>query len=137
MGIRTRYVVKVIREETSMAFVISKKSANTGNTRNLYYLVENYRDGDKIKRDTLLKLHEFKNLEEYLHYMEQEEIRYQKILDLFVKQLEDFLTKNLVPRIVMYRFPSEIRRKLIKRIKGAEDNLEECRSEIKAIKSYM
>lgn len=46
-----------------MAFIISKNSKKWGKDRKVYYLVENYRDKGKVKRRTLLKLHEEGSIE--------------------------------------------------------------------------
>lgn len=46
-----------------MSFVISKKSSWHGQETKLYYLVQNYRVGNKIKRKTLMKLGQNPNLQ--------------------------------------------------------------------------
>lgn len=54
-----------------MAFVISKPSLKDGSLRELYYLVESYREGGKIKRRTIHKLKEHKSIDEAITTLEE------------------------------------------------------------------
>lgn len=55
-----------------MAFVISKKSTLRGRTRNLYYLVESFREAGKVKRRTICCLGESDSLKSALRRLESE-----------------------------------------------------------------
>ena len=56
-----------------MAFIISKISKTRNNSKILYYLVENYRDGKKIKRRKISTLGEYCNLTDLLENLQKEE----------------------------------------------------------------
>lgn len=49
-----------------MAFIVSKKSKLSGSERKLYYLVRNHREGNKMKREAIVRLGESPNLTEAL-----------------------------------------------------------------------
>jgi len=70
-------------------FVINKKSKSYGVTRQLDYLVENYRDGNKVKRRTLLPLGECTNLHEFLDLTERREAVALSMIKLDEKKLGD------------------------------------------------
>ena len=56
-----------------MAFIISKKSKRGGKEKQLYYMVRNYREGNKIKRSVIWKLGESSNLQEALSSINEHE----------------------------------------------------------------
>lgn len=49
-----------------MAYILAKKSTLNGVRRNLYYLVESYREGGKVKRKTIIQLGETNNIDSAL-----------------------------------------------------------------------
>lgn len=120
-----------------MAFIIRKKSARHGKERELYYLVANYRTGNKIKRKTLLKLNDSKNPAELLQVMEQEKANLTNRLLRFEKELEIFLTYRKVPVNLFYRYPSEIKKRLINSVEEAKKELEKCQNKVEEIKRYV
>lgn len=104
-----------------MAFIISKKSTWGGETRLLYYLVENYREGNKIKRKTLLKLNKQNNLSEILQSTKQEEAKL--LLELKTcKEKLDSITKNMNQPYSFYLI-----RHLPEAIREKTESLNECR----------
>lgn len=60
-----------IEQSFNMAFVISKTSSRNGNFRELYYLVESYRENGKVKRKTIHKLKEYKDIDEAIAAIEE------------------------------------------------------------------
>lgn len=56
-----------------MAFIVSKVSKKWGKERKLYYLVKNYREGNKIRRNAILRLGEGSNLSEALLCIQDKE----------------------------------------------------------------
>ena len=72
-----------------MSFIISKNSKRHGVDRKVYYLVENYRDKGKVKRRTLLKLHEEGNIQVILEKLTRNE----KVLRGNVRICENKLIK--------------------------------------------
>ena len=55
-----------------MAFIVCKKSRRHGEARDLFYLVENYRDGGKVKRRTLIGLGESTTLQDAVASIQKE-----------------------------------------------------------------
>jgi len=110
-----------------MAFIISKKSTLWGKTRKLYYLVENYRDGNKIKRKKLLNLNECKSLAEFFNSTEQEEAELLNRLNKYEKELDDFIKYGKTPPF-SFGSPYRIRQRLDMSIEQAKADLKECQS---------
>ena len=64
-----------------MAFVIAKKSNKNGETRNLYYIVQSYRNDGKAKRRTIVSLGEGENCSEALKKINEAKKDIQKLID--------------------------------------------------------
>lgn len=88
-----------------MAFVIKKRSKRYGVTRPLYYLVESYRDGSKVKRRTLFALGECKTLREFIELTEKRETMALSMIRYDEKRLATVNSweKNSVLRIIEIR----------------------------------
>lgn len=56
-----------------MAFIVSKISKFGDKVRKLYYLVENYREGNKVRRRAILRLGESPSLTEALQCIQAKE----------------------------------------------------------------
>lgn len=72
-----------------MAFIVSKISRFGDKARRLYYLVSNYREGNKVRRKAILSLEESKNLSEKL----QKTIEQEKKALLECSELENRLER--------------------------------------------
>src|SRR3989344_544206 len=94
-----------------MAFIVSKKSSRNGKKRKLYYLVENYRKDNKVRRKTLLKLNEHKTVAELLESIEQERIDLVDRLRKFEKERDDFINNGKAPPL-SFCSPYQIRKRL-------------------------
>lgn len=121
--------------KNTMAFIISKKSSRWKKERNLYYLVENYRDGSKVKRKTLLALKEYNSVAGLLVFTEQKRIRLSNQLQKRIERLKDYAktgktSSPLPPTIhtgrIMLRFVEE-----------TKAEMEQCEVEIEKIKSFL
>ena len=68
-----------------MAFILGKDSVRNGEKRKLYYLVESYREGGKIKRRTIYKLRERESLteekQEIVELIKEEERMINELVD--------------------------------------------------------
>jgi len=110
-----------------MAFIISKSSIKRGESRNLYYLVENYREGKKIRRRTIYKLYQYKNLDELFTQTQKAESEYKKLLEVENIKLTDWLTDTHRP---MFYY---IRDQLKGKIKEIEYGLDYCQKQKETI----
>lgn len=122
-----------------MAFVISKKSNERGEIKKLYYLVQNYRDGDKIKRRTLLSLKEYKTVAELLEATEQEYEYLVNRLRKFEKEREDFLKYGKTPQFTFgsaYQYKKRMER-MGWGIGDTKVEIEACQKRIEEIKSFL
>ncbi len=54
-----------------MSFVICKKSKKGGEGTRLYYLVRNYRENGRVKRQTLIRMHEESSIQIILEKLER------------------------------------------------------------------
>jgi hypothetical protein len=104
-----------------MSFIISKTSTSHGESRKLYYLVQNYREDNKIKRRTLLKLNENVDLSAFFEKTLQEE---RNILDNLSKAKESF--KKLLENEDQPQ-SGYLKKLLPIRIVGFENSLRRCR----------
>jgi len=120
-----------------MAFIISKSSNRHGKNRKLYYLVENYRDGNKVKRETLLKLNECKNLSELLEFVEREEADAIRRFNRNKADLEAFILHRKVPVLMGYRHTSQIKRNLTMWVDLAKADVEKWQNYKAQVKCYM
>lgn len=117
-----------------MPFIIAKDAPTKWNqSRKLYYFVENYRFGTKIKRKTILALGEARTLEEYLHVTQQEEMRVKKRLAETEATFDRFCKYGVVPALHNPRYPTLFRRKFLKFIEEDKKILEEYGEKIKEI----
>ncbi len=96
-----------------MAFIISKKSRQYGRMRLLYYLVENYRKDNKVKRRTLLHLHSHKSVAQLLNATEQEEAKQRDYVVSLERALNDLAETGKLPPL-SYWPASRIKRNLEK-----------------------
>jgi hypothetical protein len=122
--------------EQDMAFITKKTSSRWGKTRNLYYLVANYREDNKIKRETLLKMGESKSLIELLEFTEREENELLNSLNRNEKLLDDFINHNKAPKL-MSRSPTIVYKNLTWWVENAKNELAECRNKKNLIRSFM
>jgi len=72
-----------------MAFVISKKSKKRNRDTTLYYLVESYREGKKIKRRTILALGDAQNIAGHLENLENKKLVYEKEIARFESDIRN------------------------------------------------
>lgn len=118
-----------------MAFIISKKSRRWGNERNLYYLVESFRDGNKVRRKTLLALREHKTVVELLTSTEEKYLRLTTQLQKRIERLENYtksgVTSSPLPPT------THTGRMLVGFVEKTKAELEQCQSEIEKIKSFL
>jgi len=70
-----------------MAFIINKKSKTRNGLKTLFYLVENYREDNRIRRRTVMTLGENNNLTGLLKSIQDEE----EVCLSKIKELEDRL----------------------------------------------
>lgn len=119
-----------------MAFIVSKKSSRNGRERELYYLVENYRKDNKVRRKTLLKLNEHKTVAELLTSIEQERIDLVDRLHKFEKERDDFINHGKAPPL-SFGSPYMIRKRLEWAIKNTKTQLKACEKKIEEIKKHM
>lgn len=120
-----------------MSFIISKISNANGIPHQLYYLVENYRKDNRIKRRTLLHLHQHRNLEELLKATQQEEGVLIQRLSHFESELEGFIKYGTVPQLLAFRSPIKIKNRLIIDIEETRAEIAECQKRITTIKNYI
>lgn len=119
-----------------MAFIISKKSTKYGKVQKLYYLVKNYREGNKIKRKTLLRLNSHASLKELLDSVEQKEVKLINRLNKRINTLDDFAKYGKVP------FPwgstkTLLIKKLLCDLEKSRTDLFICQNEKVKIKSFL
>lgn len=120
-----------------MAFIISKTSKKHGEVRELYYLVSNYRDGDKVKRETLLKLNGCKTLKEYLEFVEKQEVEARARLERSTNILDGFKYHHKVPILMAHQHPSRIWKNLNYWVEKDKKDVERWQNYQVQIKSYM
>ncbi|HIH13442.1 TPA: hypothetical protein HA242_07000 [Candidatus Woesearchaeota archaeon] len=119
-----------------MAFIISKKSRLWGQERRLYYLVESYREGDKVKRKTLLALKEHKSVAELLSHVEQKKARELDRVMQIKGKLDDFLQHGKLPALWLGS-PDTLPFRLGKSLERIKASLEQREQEISKIKSFL
>ena len=120
-----------------MAFIITKKSKGHGQVRKLYYLVENYREGKKVKRKKLLALGLYNTVSQLLEATKQEETHLINAL----KQCEEKLTEYLATGKYPHPYPSDrswqVDRRMKKFVEQAQIDLKMCQEKIIEIQKYM
>lgn len=109
-----------------MAFIIAKKSKRNDEVRNLYYIVQSYRNNGKAKRNTILSLGEGKNCSEALKKIEEAKNDIQEAIDKDKHYLES-------PKPMFGSYASSIKATL-KFIQKDEDKLKRLEEWQKAIK---
>lgn len=114
-----------------MAFIISKKSIRDGKERELYYLVQNYREGKRIKRRTLLKLEEQNNLTELLERFKAEKQKLLNDVDTCKKQLEKLLLNENQPYFYY------LKRKIPETIELKHRQITECQRKIDILQNVV
>lgn len=119
-----------------MVFIISKISTKYGKEHKLYYLVNNYRVGNKIKRQTLLRLRNYSSLNDLLKATEQNKIRLINKLNKRIQTSVGFEKYEKVPFIWGGTKPL-LKKKLCSEVKKAQADLNECQREIIKIKSFL
>lgn len=122
-----------------MAFIISKKSTTKGEERLLYYLVENYRDNDKVKRRKLLALGDCKNVPEFLERMERRQVGILNRLEMNENRLKNFLAtgKNPFPFASLTDTQENINYRLVESIERTKIELQEHQIRKERIKSFL
>jgi len=58
-----------------MAYIIKKQTQVKGESHDLHYLIESYREGDKVKHRQILTMGEHPTLDSMLHAIEKEKER--------------------------------------------------------------
>jgi hypothetical protein len=119
-----------------MAFIISKKSSKNGEARKIYYLVENYREDNRIKRKKLLALGEHDNLHDFLEVTITRKVDTANRIIQNQTKLNTFLETGKNP----FLFPSTKRKitdTLIHAIERERVSLLACEAMEKKIRSYM
>jgi len=119
-----------------MAFIISKKSRSNGKERQIYYLVENYREGKAVKRRTLLALVECKSTLELFEAIQRKERRLQDRLNQFQRELEEFITLGKMPPFA-FGSAFRARRQLDGAIERAKTDLKQVQEQKAAIKVFL
>lgn len=119
-----------------MAFIIRKKSHRYGTTQTLYYLVNNYRIGNKIKRKTLVRLGICSNIYEYSRLIEEKEVSLLKKLAMSDITLERCEKYNKKPDL-WYSTKALLIRKLRRDICRIQGGLLNCQKEKEKIERYI
>lgn len=119
-----------------MAFVIHKKSKKYGKERKLYYLVENYREQGKIKRKTLLKLNDCKNVAELFHRTKQEQDRWVEQLEERKRRLDAIISKKH-QQLAPYHDSSEVKARFRQKVWSAEFRIKESGNKMNILKVYL
>lgn len=128
-----RYIGKINKE--GMAFIVSKKSNRHGQERLLYYFVENYRQGSKIKRRTIFKMKWNNNLDDFLAMIQRQESFYLATLAPLKKRYNDVSEKSRqYPNSV---YLNSIMQRLILSIQRLKIRLDDSRQLQEKVKSYM
>lgn len=120
-----------------MAFIISKLSKRHDKVRRLFYLVANYRDGNKVKRETLLKLNECKTLSELMEFAEKKEMSAIERLQRNEEALDAFVHHGKVPVLMTQRHPNQIWKNLMWWVDKEKSEIVKWQNYKKQIKSYM
>lgn len=120
-----------------MPFIISKTSKRHGRERKLYYFVENYRNDNRVKRETLLKLGENKNLQEHLEFAENKEVEAKKRLERSVSIFEGFKYQHKVPVLMAHQHPSRIWKNLNYWVEKDKKEVERWQNYQAQIRSYL
>lgn len=122
-----------------MAFVINKQSKRNGQIRKIYYLVENYRKDNKVKRKTLLTLGECKTVAELLVLIEKKEASLMDRLTNNERKLDEFLKTGNNP--FSFGSPTDtqkmIKQNLVKYVERAKKDLQTCQSRKEEIKDFL
>lgn len=119
-----------------MAFVISKKSTYRGQETHIYYLVENYRVGNKVKRRTLVALGFQKTLENYLRVVSRYENRSLEDLAKAKKELYELIEYGRLPK--NYRgLPYRAKQRITEAIVFYTEDLEKWQSRKKIAEQYV
>lgn len=127
---------KVKDAQNNMAFIINKKSSRNGKIRILYYLVENYRVGKKVKRKKLLDLHECKNLSELLQAIKDKKVKIMQRLIENQNKVEYIIQTGKNPPL-SFGSVYATRRYLERDIEKAKDELEACRKKTEIVTGLM
>ena len=114
-----------------MAFIISKTSLRDGNRRSLYYVVENYRVGKKVKRRTLLCLKEKGNPYEALQQLKAQQLKLSSELETCKKSLEQLLKNENQPFFYM------LKRQLTSAIEQKPKLIAECQLKIEILEKVV
>ena len=104
--------------------------------RNIYYLVENHREGKKVKRKTLLALGVYKTVAELLEASKNKETGLLNALVKHERNLERFITKGEYDDYPLAKFDSYSMRKkyFIKNVERTKKDLALCQKKIEHIK---
>lgn len=108
-----------------MSFVINKKSKRGGKIRNLYYLVESYRDGKKVKRRTLLKLGEEPDVFGVLDKLSRNEKILKKNLVTYANELKKIGKSQDIKKIMLRIRLDSMKRSMLKRLKRTGETISE------------
>ena len=118
-----------------MAFIVNKKSVADGQEKLLYYLVENYREGNKVKRKTIFRLRSNATLDEFLAVMQRREIgilgRLAHVEEQFSKAVAAYKQKPNSPLL------ESIKSGLTRSVEKVRAELQECQNIQEKIKHYM
>ena len=118
-----------------MAFIISKKTKRRGKEFLFYYFVENYREGNKIKRGTIFKLRLSPSLYDYLGVLKKREAWFLSILAYDAKKLKELMERGkLHPDSIYINRGIE---RLGKKVQSIKTTLEECKQIQEKVRSYL
>ena len=123
-----------------MAFIINKKSKRLGKVRDIYYLVENYREGNKVKRRKLLALSIHKSVAELLEAYKRKEALFITSLAIQEKKLDMLITERKYQTpFPLSRFETYeiIKKRLTMRAERAKIALVKCQKTIEHIRQFM
>lgn len=114
-----------------MAFIISKTSQRHGNQRKLYYVVENYRIGKKIKRRTLLRLNEQNDPIDFILQLKNKITQLSAELETCKKKLEELLKNDNQPFFYL------LKRQLEGAIRSKPQLITECQNKIEILEKVV
>lgn len=118
-----------------MAFIITKKSNYGGEERLLYYFVENYRQGNKVKRKTIFKLGQCTNIYDYYEVILKREESLLSVVTKYEGKLNRLLEKGKQYPNVTY---INIETKRYKQLRDDfESKLQKCQQIKATLESYM
>ena len=118
-----------------MSFIITKKSNLRGKENLLYYFVENYREGKKIKRRTIFKLRNSTNLYDFYEIILKREQWLLGIVAGFEKQLNEVIEKSR--QYPNFAHLNKAKKHYEELVEEYNSKLGECQQTQEKVKSFM